>query len=37
MPVSERTASEIFSLPMHPYLGEEEQARVAGAVRVAAG
>lgn len=33
MPVSEKTAAEIFSLPMHPYLGEEEQALVTQAVR----
>jgi len=33
MPVSEYIASRIFSLPMHPYLTEEEQANVAGAVR----
>jgi dTDP-4-amino-4,6-dideoxygalactose transaminase len=28
-PVSEDYASRIFSLPMHPYLVEEEQARIA--------
>jgi dTDP-4-amino-4,6-dideoxygalactose transaminase len=31
MPVSESIASRIFSLPMHPYLTEEEQADVAHA------
>jgi dTDP-4-amino-4,6-dideoxygalactose transaminase len=28
-PASEDYASRIFSLPMHPYLAEEEQARIA--------
>lgn len=36
LPVSERTSLEIFSLPMHPYLGEADQSRVAAAVRAAA-
>ncbi len=36
LPVSERTSQEIFSLPMHPYLGGEDQARVIAAVRAAA-
>jgi len=29
MPVSERVAERIFSLPMHPYLMEEEQKKIA--------
>jgi dTDP-4-amino-4,6-dideoxygalactose transaminase len=28
-PVSEETAARIFSLPMHPYLSEEDQQRIA--------
>jgi UDP-2-acetamido-2-deoxy-ribo-hexuluronate aminotransferase len=27
-PVSEKIAGEIFSIPMHPYLGEKEQERI---------
>lgn len=34
-PASERAAQQIFSLPMHPYLKAEDQARVAEAVRSA--
>ncbi len=33
MPVSERIAGEIFSIPMHPYLKEEDQVRIAEAIR----
>ena len=36
-PVSEDSASRIFSLPMHPYLGEGDQDRIAAALRDAAG
>jgi UDP-2-acetamido-2-deoxy-ribo-hexuluronate aminotransferase len=32
MPVSEKAAERIFSLPMHPYLTEEEQRRIAGII-----
>jgi len=31
-PVAERVASAIFSLPMHPYLGAEDQQAIADAV-----
>jgi len=31
-PVSEEIAGKIFSLPMHPYLTEEEQKSIAGAI-----
>jgi UDP-2-acetamido-2-deoxy-ribo-hexuluronate aminotransferase len=34
-PVSERAARRVISLPMHPYLGEEDQRRVVGALRAA--
>jgi UDP-2-acetamido-2-deoxy-ribo-hexuluronate aminotransferase len=27
-PLSEKTADEIFSIPMHPYLGKEDQERI---------
>jgi UDP-2-acetamido-2-deoxy-ribo-hexuluronate aminotransferase len=30
MPVSEAVANRIFSLPMHPYLSEDEQKEIAG-------
>jgi dTDP-4-amino-4,6-dideoxygalactose transaminase len=33
--VSERLASEVLSLPMHPYLDETTQDRVTAAVRSA--
>jgi len=33
MPVSEQVADRIFSLPMHPYLGERDQGRIAAAVK----
>ncbi len=36
-PVSMRIASEILSLPMHPYLAEEDQGRIAGAIAQALG
>jgi UDP-2-acetamido-2-deoxy-ribo-hexuluronate aminotransferase len=36
-PVSESAARRVVSLPMHPYLTEEEQARVVAAVREAVG
>jgi dTDP-4-amino-4,6-dideoxygalactose transaminase len=32
MPVSERAADRIFSVPMHPYLTEEEQERIASII-----
>lgn len=35
LPVSDRLAAEVVSLPMHPYLTEEEQDRVTAAVRAA--
>jgi dTDP-4-amino-4,6-dideoxygalactose transaminase len=37
LPVSERLAAEVISLPMHPYLAEAVQDRVIGAVREALG
>jgi dTDP-4-amino-4,6-dideoxygalactose transaminase len=33
LPVTERLAGEVLSLPMHPYLDEATQDRIAGAVR----
>jgi dTDP-4-amino-4,6-dideoxygalactose transaminase len=33
LPVSERLADEVISLPMHPYLTADEQAFIAGIVR----
>jgi dTDP-4-amino-4,6-dideoxygalactose transaminase len=33
--VSERAATEVLSLPMHPYLSEADQDRVVSAVRAA--
>ncbi|HET6469605.1 MAG TPA: DegT/DnrJ/EryC1/StrS aminotransferase family protein, partial [Geminicoccaceae bacterium] len=35
LPVSERLAREVLSLPMHPYLAPEAQDRVIGAVQAA--
>ena len=32
VPVSERLPGEVLSLPMHPYLTEDEQERISGAV-----
>ncbi|HKH32963.1 MAG TPA: DegT/DnrJ/EryC1/StrS family aminotransferase [Beijerinckiaceae bacterium] len=37
LPVSDRLAAEVISLPMHPYLSEELQDRIVGAVRSALG
>jgi UDP-2-acetamido-2-deoxy-ribo-hexuluronate aminotransferase len=34
-PVSERASERVFSLPMHPYLDEKDQARIAEVVRSA--
>ncbi len=33
LPVAERLATEVLSLPMHPYLAEDIQDRIVGAVR----
>ncbi|MEA1014476.1 DegT/DnrJ/EryC1/StrS family aminotransferase [Sphingosinicella sp. LY1275] len=35
LPVAERLATEVFSLPMHPYLAETEQDRVIDAIGAA--
>ena len=35
MPVSDRLAAEVFSLPMHPYLGESDQSRIIESIRQA--
>ena len=35
LPVSDRLAEEVLSLPMHPYLDEAAQDRIAEAVREA--
>ena len=32
-PVAERAARRVISLPMHPYLGEEQQRLVVAALR----
>ena len=32
-PVSERAARRVISLPMHPYLDDEQQRRVVSALR----
>ena len=37
LPVTDRLAHEVISLPMHPYLAEETQDRVIAAVRRALG
>jgi dTDP-4-amino-4,6-dideoxygalactose transaminase len=37
LPVSDRIAREVISLPMHPYLDEATQDRIIGAVRAALG
>ena len=37
LPVSERLAGEVLSLPMHPYLDEATQDRIADALRAALG
>jgi len=33
LPVSERLADEVLSLPMHPYLGEADQDRIVAAIK----
>jgi dTDP-4-amino-4,6-dideoxygalactose transaminase len=33
LPVSEKLAAEVLSLPMHPYLAEPTQRRIADALR----
>jgi dTDP-4-amino-4,6-dideoxygalactose transaminase len=35
LPVSDRIAAEVVSLPMHPYLTDEVQDRIVGAVKSA--
>lgn len=35
LPISDRLAEEVISLPMHPYLDEATQERIVGAVRAA--
>ncbi len=35
LPVSERLAGEVLSLPMHPYLDERVQDRIVGALETA--
>jgi len=37
LPVSERLAGEVFSLPFHPYLDAATQARIIEATRAALG
>ena len=37
LPVSERLADEVLSLPMHPYLEEAVQDRIVAAVEAALG
>jgi UDP-2-acetamido-2-deoxy-ribo-hexuluronate aminotransferase len=37
LPISEVMATRVLSLPMHPYLDPDIQARIIEAVRVAAG
>ncbi len=37
LPVSEMLATEVFSLPMHPYLDEASQEQVIGALKEAIG
>ena len=34
-PVSEKAAGEVLSLPMHPFLGEQDQDRIVSALREA--
>jgi dTDP-4-amino-4,6-dideoxygalactose transaminase len=36
-PAAEDLAARVVSLPMHPYLSDEQQARVVAAVRAAVG
>jgi UDP-2-acetamido-2-deoxy-ribo-hexuluronate aminotransferase len=33
-PVSEDTAKRIFSLPIHPYLDEQDQAMITSVIKV---
>lgn len=33
MPVSEKVAGEIFSIPMHPYLSESDQVKITDAIK----
>ena len=35
MPVAEQAARQIFSLPMHPYLSDEDISRIVGIIRAA--
>ena len=35
LPVSDRLAGDVLSLPMHPYLNEPVQERIVGALRAA--
>jgi dTDP-4-amino-4,6-dideoxygalactose transaminase len=37
LPVSDRLAAEVLSLPMHPYLDERAQRRIVDALRIALG
>ena len=37
LPVSETICEEVMSLPMHPYLSDEDASRVAEMVKQAAG
>jgi dTDP-4-amino-4,6-dideoxygalactose transaminase len=37
LPVTDRLAEEVVSLPMHPYLGNEDQAQIIAATRKALG
>jgi dTDP-4-amino-4,6-dideoxygalactose transaminase len=37
LPISERLAGEVLSLPMHPYLDEGAQHRIVAALRAAMG
>lgn len=36
LPVAERLATEVFSLPIHPYLTDDEQTQIIAAVKAAA-
>lgn len=35
LPVAERLSQEVFSLPIHPYLGDDEQTQIIAAVKAA--
>jgi len=37
LPISEHLAAEVLSLPMHPYLDDATQGRIAGALSAALG